>query len=121
MTNADIIAQLRKDVAAASPRPWKPGPSEQLCQGMLSTDDGEYICEFYLTTIAAEEGTLPGAANARLAALDGPALLEALVKAKSYMVADGARGKLNCQEEKCLNEMCAVNRAIADAGKALGL
>ena len=86
-----MLAALDETVQAASPRPWQQGSPERQCQGMLSTDDGEYIGEFYLATISTEAGTLPGDSNARLAALDVAAcvkLVERLRKREDALPSD---------------------------------
>ncbi len=123
MSYEPLLTKLRADVAAASPRPWKPGPPELLCESMLSTEDGEYICEFYTTTIATEDGTLPGVANARLAALDGPALLESLLWAQEAIAWWIPNPSDFDEAEIALigDRRADIRKAISDAAKALGV
>ncbi len=59
------------------------------------------------------------AARARLAALPAAELVEALLEAKRYMVAKGAKELPDCEDKKCRNEMCVVNRALDRCATAL--
>ena len=107
-TNADILAALQRDVAAASPRPWR-------STGVDIVDkSGSTILGVQPKGPPQELGEWQ--ANARLAALDGGALLEALVTIDALTeredIPDG-------EIIACIQGNTEI--AIADAGKVLGL
>ncbi len=103
--NADILKKLRADVAAA-----KSGLSECTCQakGPMAFCQG---CKAALER---------SAARARLAAFDGPALLEALVRMREvYYVAAGDHDD-GCTSVHTETGTCDCGKdAIADCAKAL--
>ena len=101
MTNADILAKLHEDVAAANRS--TPSPSTHTVAGCR-------VC-----AVEAERK----AANARLAALDGPALLEALMFLVDGMTKMDARIFIELWKGSLAEK--EANDAIADAGKVLEL
>ncbi len=98
--NADILAALQRDVAAAAPRPW--------------TATEGWIDDAHNADLLSSEGAFYSHADARLAALDGPALLAALM---DIVYTDGFPHHVpSCGSCKG----CRAMLVVADAGKALG-
>ena len=93
MTNADILAQLRADVAAAN------APEEHDYDETLET------CK------ACQGAKERGRARVRIAALDGPALLEALMR---HMPKHTHHADF-CDEKPCV---CGYD-AVAESAKVL--
>ena len=99
MTNADIRAALQRDVAAAN-------PTKHECSWRNATDAMVALAPCQIC----DEQAL---AELRLAALDGPALLDRLIEEHEAIAAIG--GGCDGAGE------CMVCDLIADAGRTLGL
>ena len=122
-TNADILAALQRDVAAASPRPYHTSSSEDVAQVY---GEGKLLAEYDQIYVRKSQGR----ANARIATLDGPALLEALIEIAETLRVPVLTAAAKLANEKPRNrelyeQLCkaefVARAAIADAGKVLGL
>ncbi len=96
MNHADILDALQRDVAEASATEKPPGMD------------------------AFQFGDAIDAAKRRIAALDGPALLEALLGALPYMKQRRIPPNEKEMPAAFAQQLVDMESAIADAGKALG-